>query len=160
MQADREKRRLERPSRSSRPPKSPRRLHGSRRTILVAAAGCALLIWVLSGFLLRALSSGEVLDGTRMSGIALGGQTREQAAALIGGLEPRLVQLSEGNRTVIVRASRAGLVIGGDKSADRAYSAGRSGIGSFLNGPLVLFGGRELEPEYKPVDSKRLALTV
>ncbi|MBK8295107.1 MAG: VanW family protein [Solirubrobacterales bacterium] len=106
------------------------------------------------------MSSGEVLDGTSVNGIEVGGQTRGQATELIGELGSQQVELTEGQRTVTVRAPQAGLVIDAEKSADRAYSAGRSGIGSILKGPLVIFGGRELEPEYNPVDSKRLARTV
>jgi len=136
------------------------RLRGSRRTVLLIAAGLAILIWILSGFLLRALSPGDVLDGTSMGGIELGGQTRERAGELIAGIEPRTVKLSGAGRTFTVRALQAGLVIDVESSTERAHSSGRTGIGAILKGPLSLFGNRELEPEYSPVDSKRLARTV
>lgn len=136
------------------------RSRGSRPTVWLIAAGFALLVWVLSGFLLRALSSGEVLDGTSMSGTGLGGQTRERAAELIAEIEPQTVELSGPRQSFTVRAPQAGLVIDVEGSAERAYSSGRAGIGAILEGPLSLFGDGELEPAYEPVDSKRLARTV
>jgi len=136
------------------------RSRGSRRKVWLLTAGLALLVWVLSGFLLRALSSGEVLDGTSMGGIALGGQTRAEAAGLIAELEPRTVKLSGPQRTFEVRAPQAGLEIDVEGSAERAYSAGRGGIGTILTGPLDLSGDRDLDPAYEPVDPKRLARTV
>ncbi len=124
------------------------------------AAGSVILVWVLSGFLLRAFSSGEVLDGTSMAGIELGGQTRERAAELIGEIEPQTVKLSEGRQTIKVGAPEAGLVIDAESSAERAYSAGRSGVGAIVKGPLINVGERQLKPVFEPVDSKRLTRTV
>lgn len=119
-----------------------------------------ILVWVLSGFLVRAFSSGEILDGTSMAGVELGGESRPAAAKLIDGIEPRVVELEGGPRTLRVRAPQAGLVVDDLASAGSAYSAGRSGLGSILAGPLVLFGDREVEPVYEPVNSKRLDRTV
>lgn len=119
-----------------------------------------MLLWVLSGFAVRAFSSGEVLDGTSMAGIELGGETREGAAELIADAEPQKVKLTGAQETITVRAPQAGLVLDVEGSAESAYSAGRSGIGAILKGPLVLLGDRDLEPTYEPVDSKRLAGTV
>ena len=70
------------------------RSRGSRRKAWLLTAGLALLVWVLSGFLLRALNSGEILDGTSMGGVALGDQTRAQAAELIAEIESQTVELS------------------------------------------------------------------
>lgn len=123
-------------------------------------AGLVLLAWVLSGFLLRALNSGEILDGTSMGGVALGDKTRSQATELIAEIEPPKVELSGPRRTFTVRAPQAGLVIDVEGSVERAYSSGRGGIGAVLAGPLDLSGDRDLEPTYEPVDSKRLARTV
>lgn len=136
------------------------RSRGSRRKAWLLTAGLALLVWVLSGFLLRALNSGEILDGMSMGGVALGDQTRAQAAELIAEIEPQKVELSGPRRTFAVRAPQAGLVIDVEGSAERAYSSGRGGIGAILAGPLDPFGDRDLEPAYEPVDSNRLARTV
>lgn len=136
------------------------RSRGSQRKVWLLAAGLALLVWVLSGFLLRALSSGEVLDGTSMGGIVLGGQTRAQAAEQIAEIEPQTVELLGPRRTFTVRAPQAGLVIDVEGSAERAYSSGRGGIGPILTGPLSLFGDRELQPAYEPVHTERLRRTV
>ena len=136
------------------------RWRGSRRKAWLLTAGLALLVWVLSGFLLRALNSGEILDGTSMGGVALGDQTRAQAAELIAEIESQTVELSGPRRTFAVRAPQAGLVIDVEGSAERAYSSGRGGIGAILAGPLDPFGDRDLEPAYGPVDSRRLARTV
>lgn len=124
------------------------------------AAGCVLLVWVASGLLVRAFNSGVVLKGTSMSGIDLGGKTRIGAAGLIGDLEPQRAKLSGAEETITVRAPKAGMVVDDEASAERAYSAGRSGIGSVLKGPLILFGERDLEPVYEPVREKRLNRTV
>lgn len=150
----------ERGNSPSRRPGPGDRLRGSQRTVLLIAAGFAILIWVLSGFLLRALSPGDVLDGTSMGGIELGGQTRERADELIAGIEPHTLKLSGAGQTFTVRAPQAGLVIDVESSTERACSSGRTGIGAMLKGPLSLFGSRELEPEYSPVDSKRLTRTI
>ncbi len=115
---------------------------------------------MLSGFLVRAFSSGEVLDGTSVAGIELGGETRKDAAELIAGAEPQKVKLTGSQETITVRAPQAGLVVDVEASAEDAYSAGRSGIGAALKGPLVLFAEHELAPTYEPVNSKRLARTV
>ena len=158
MPVDRERRgRSESPS---SPPGPVNRSRSSRRTVWLIAAGFAILVWVLSGFLLRTLSSGEVLDGTSTAGVGLGGQTREGAAELIAEIEPQTAELSGAGQTVTVRAPQAGLVIDVESSAERAYSSGRDGIVAFLEGPLGLFADRELEPAYEPVNSKRLARTV
>ena len=53
-----------------------------------------LVVWVLSGFLLRALNSGEIMDGTRMSGVELGDKTRAQAAELIAEIKQQKVRLT------------------------------------------------------------------
>jgi hypothetical protein len=126
----------------------------------LVAAGFALVAWVLSGFLLRAVSSGEVLDGTSMSGVELGGQTREDAPDLIAEIELPTVELSGPGRSFTVRAPQAGLVIDVEESAERAYSSGRAGTGTIVGGPLYLLGDRELEPAYEPVDTERLRRTV
>ena len=47
-----------------------------------------------------------------------------------------------------------------ESSAERAISSGRGGFGALIAGPLSLFLNRELEPEYEPVNSKRLVRTV
>lgn len=157
MQAERERRRQQR---GSRPPGRLSRLRASKRAVWLIAAAGVVLVWVLSGFMVRAFSAGEVLDGTSVAGIELGGQTREGAAELISRIEPREAELSGAQQTLTVRAPQAGLVIDVDGSADRAYSAGRTGIGAILGGPLAPFIDRELEPDYEPVDSKRLTRTV
>jgi len=157
MQADRERRRREQ---SSRRPGPLDRFRGSKRAIWLTAAGCVVLVWVLSGFLVRAFSSGEILNGTTMSGIELGGQTRGQAADTISEIETAEVELLRARETFTVKAPQAGLVVDVEGSADRAYSSGRSGIGAILKGPLVPFMDRELEPVYEPVNSKRLDRTV
>jgi len=136
------------------------RSRGSRRKVWLLTAGLALLVWVLSGFLLRALNSGEILDGTSMAGVALGNQTRAQATELIAEIEPQAVELSGPRRSFTVRAPQAGLVIDVEGSAERAYSSRPGGIGAILAGPLALSGDRDLEPAYQPVDSKRLTRTV
>ena len=115
---------------------------------------------MLSGFLLRALNSGEILAGTSMGGVALGDKARVQAAGLIAEIKPQTVQLSGPRRTFTIRAPQAGLVIDVDGSVERAYSSGRSGIAAILAGPLVLSGERNLEPTFEPVDSRRLSRTV
>lgn len=157
MQADRERRRREGGSRDPRPHS---RFQISKRATLLIAAGAVVLVWVLSGFLLRAMSSGEVLDGTSMSGTELGGQDREQAAELIAEIKPQKLEMSGGKERFTLRAPQAGLVVDLDDSVERAYSAGRSGFGAILKGPLVMFNDSDLEPAYKPVDAKRLNRTV
>jgi vancomycin resistance protein YoaR len=132
----------------------------SRRTIWLIATGFIVVAWVLSGFVVRALNSGEVLGGTSMGGVDLGGQTRVGAAELIDGIPPRRVTLRTAEESFRVRAPQAGLVVDVGGSAEKAYSAGRSGVGAVLKGPLVLFGDREVEPLYEPVNPKRLTRTV
>ena len=95
-----------------------------------------------------------------MAGIELGGQSREEAAELIAGIEPLSAKLTSARKTFTVRAPQAGLVVDVDESADRAYSSGRSGVGAVLKGPLTFFGERELEVVYGPVNPKRLTRTV
>ncbi len=51
-------------------------------------------------------------------------------------------------------------MIDAESSAERAISSGRGGFGALIAGPLSLFLNRELEPEYEPVNSKRLVRTV
>lgn len=138
----------------------PKRPRISRRAGWLIAAGCVLLVWVLSGFLLRALNSGEVLGGTSMSGVELGGETRDAAAELIAGIEPRRARLTGGGQVMTVGAPQAGLLVDAEASAELAYSAGRSGIGAILKGPLGVFGERDLEVAYGPVEQKRLTRTV
>jgi len=132
----------------------------SPRTFWLITVCCVVLVWVLSGFLLRAFSSGEVLDKTSLGGIELGGRTRPGAAKLIAGITPQKVRLSRDQEEFTIRAPQAGLVIDVESSAERAYSSGRSGIGAILKGPLFLLGERKVEPVFEPVNSRRLARTV
>ncbi|MGB0119415.1 MAG: VanW family protein [Solirubrobacterales bacterium] len=132
----------------------------SRRNAWLIAAACAVLIWVLSGFLLRAFSSGEVLGGTNISGTELGGESRTDAARVIGEMEPESIQLLGSQNEITVRAPQAGLVVDSQSSADRAYSAGRNGVGAILAGPAGLMIDREVKPVYEPVNVKRLNRTV
>ncbi len=157
MQADRERRR----ERRSAPKKRPLdRFRDSRRTVWILAVVGVVLVWVLSGFLLRALSSGEVISGTSMRGVELGGETRVGAAKLIDEIEPARTKLRGGQQTIGVRAPQAGLVIDSTESAERAYEAGRTGVGSILKGPLFLLTDREVDPVYEPIKEKRLSRTV
>ncbi len=119
-----------------------------------------LSAWVLSGVVLRALDSDEIREGTTMSGVPLGGETREAAGELIAETKPRKVKVSGPRRSVTVAAPQAGLTVDVDASVERAYGSGRGGIGPILAGPLDLPGGEDLEPVYEPVDSKRLDRTV
>lgn len=112
---------------------------------------------MLSGLVVRAFSSGEILAGTSMQGVELGGQTRADAIGPIKRIKPQTLKLNGPSRTFTLRAPQAGLVIDPEASADRAYSAGRSGIGALLRGPLVLFSGRQVKPAYRPVNERRLA---
>ncbi|HTU15161.1 MAG TPA: VanW family protein [Solirubrobacterales bacterium] len=157
MQADRERRRRER---ESRPSPGLSRFRGSKRTFWLFTVGGVVVVWVLSGFLIRAFSSGEVLNGTAMSGVQLGGLSRERAADRIADMPPRQVELLRARETFDVRTPQAGLVVDVDGSADRAYEAGRSGVGDILKGPLVPLLNRDLEPAYDPVNTKRLNRTV
>jgi hypothetical protein len=116
--------------------------------------------WVLSGVLLRALESGQVLGGTSMRGVDLGGQTREEAAETIAGLEPVTVELVAPQRSFAVTAPQAGLNVDVDASAERAYSAGRAGVAAIIGGPLFLIGDRDVGPAYEPLESERLRRTV
>jgi hypothetical protein len=126
----------------------------------LAVVGGVALVWVLSGFVVRALNSGEVLRGTSMSGVDLGGQTRVGAADLIERIPPQKATLIGPEESFTVRAPRAGLLVDADGSAKRAYAAGRSGIGAIIKGPLVLVGERDVEPVFEPVNSRRLTRTV
>lgn len=115
---------------------------------------------MISGFALRALDSGKVLDGTSMDGVDLGGQTRVEAANTIEGIPPRATELLGGGESFNVRAPQAGLTVDARESSDQAYDAGRSGIGSILKGPLFLVTDREVEPVFDPINQKRLKRTV
>lgn len=119
-----------------------------------------VVVWILSGFLLRALNSGEVLGGTSMEGIELGGETQAQAARLIKDLAPRQTVLSGGGSEFRIRAPQAGLTVDEDASADRAYEAGRSGVLAFLGGPVPFLSSREVDPVFAPVNEGRLRRTV
>lgn len=118
------------------------------------------MLWVLAGVVVRALDSGEILDGTTVAGVELGGSTEAEAAELIATIEPPAVVLEAPSRSFTIRAPRAGLEIDAEASAERAYAVGRSGVVALLSGPLDLFADRELEPVYRPVDRARLERTV
>ncbi len=115
---------------------------------------------MLTGLLLRGLDSGRVLAGTTVAGVEVGGETREGAAELIAGIEPAAVELLAPRQSFTVKAPRAGLSVDVAGSTERAYGAGRDGIGAILAGPLSVLGEREVEPLYEPVDSRRLRRTV
>ena len=127
---------------------------------MLAIAGVAVAAWVIAGLLLRGLESGEVLSGTTVAGIGVGGETREGAAGLIAEIKPITVELEGPRQSFTVKAPRAGLIVDAEGSAEAAYSAGREGIGPLLGGPLSVLGEREVEPVYEPVDLARLRRTV
>lgn len=160
--ADRARRRAERasaPARSAQ--RGPRAGRSSPRiTRLAVGATLLLVVWLLSGVLLRALESGEILGGTSMGGVDLGGQTREEAAETIAGMEPAAVELVAPQRSFTVRAPQVGFNVDAEASAERAYSAGRAGVGAIIGGPLFLVAEREVEPAYEPLEPERLRRTV
>lgn len=128
--------------------------------MVVAAIGVVVLIWLVSGLLVRAFNSGEILGGTGMRGVDLGGETRDSALGPIGSIQKQKLKLTGPKRTFSIRSRQAGLVIDREASADRAYDAGRSGVGAILAGPLVLALNRDVAPVFKPVNEKRLTRTV
>lgn len=136
------------------------RLLGSRRNTWLLVAACLVLLWVTSGVVLRALDSGKVLGGTSFDGVDLGGQTRVEAARAIEATPPRSTSMTDGQKSFTVRAPRAGLVLDTQATAQDAYSAGRSGIGSIIGGPLFLVTDREVEPVYEPLQERRLKRTI
>ncbi len=113
------------------------------------AAGLALAIWILGGLLLRSLESGSVLAGTSVAAVDVGGESRESAAELIAEIDPVTVEVEAPGRSFEVKAPRAGLTVDAEETADRAYSAGRDGIGAILAGPLFLLGDRDVEPRLR-----------
>ncbi|MCO5316331.1 MAG: VanW family protein, partial [Solirubrobacterales bacterium] len=143
-----------------RRPSPSRRLPVSPRVFWPGLIGAVLLVWTLSGLAVRAFSSGEILPGTSIQGVELGGQTRESAIGPIERIEPQTLKLAGPERTVTIRAPQAGLVIDPVASAERAYSSGRNGVAALLQGPLVLLRDRDLLPVYRPADAKRLASTI
>ncbi len=124
------------------------------------AFACLVLLWVISGFALRALESGKVLDGTSLDGVDLGGQTRVEAAKSIEEIPPHRTELLGAGEKITVRAPQAGLVVDARASAERAYEAGRTGLGSILGGPLFLLTERESDTAFAPVNQRRLNRTV
>ena len=82
-----------------------------------------MAIWILAGFTVRSLNSGEILNGTSLAGLDLGGESRVGAAELIGQSDPQQVELEDGSRTITLRAPQAGLVVDDEASAEEARLA-------------------------------------
>ena len=159
--AERERRRpVRREARAPIPARQTGNGRGGGRRRWLLGLGIPLLTWVLAGLLLRGLESGEVLSGTTVAGVGVGGETREGAAELIAGIEPITVELEGPRQSFTVKAPQAGLTVDAERSAEAAYSAGREGVAALLGGPLSVLGAREVEPIYDPVDSARLRRTV
>lgn len=141
------------------PPRQPRHSSerpGRRRSHWLLAVGMLVAGWVLSGLLLRDLESGSVLAGTSVGGVEVGGKSRQEAAKMIAEGEPVTVEVTGPRKSFEVKAPRAGLTVDAEETAERAYSAGREGVGAILGGPLFLLAEREVEPVYEPVNSAQL----
>ena len=126
------------------------RARPSRRRSRRRRRGLALITLIVvpvtvSDVALRISQAGEIVPGTRMAAIDLGGMSREDAgtalaAASAGG---GTVTLTYGDRRFSVRAREVGLRVDAVASAERAYRDGRRGLWAAVS---ALWGGRDVDP--------------
>ena len=84
-----------------------------------------MLAWLGTALVLRQTHAGEVLPGTEMAGVELGGATGAEVQERLSTAPGSIVTLTHGTRRIEVRGTDAGLDLAA--SAERAMAAGREG---------------------------------
>ncbi len=141
------------------PPKRERR-RPSRRAGALLGIAAVVAIWIVSGLVLRLGASGEILPGTSVAGVDLGGLSRNDATDRIRAMSPETVTLAAESGDFEVRAKQAGLELDLEATVDQAYDAGRTGLGAIVGGPAVMFGERETGLAYEEVQTRKLRATI
>lgn len=133
------------------PHRSPR--HGSRRTAhdrrrrWAVGGAVVVLAWLGTALGLRLIYAGEVLPGTEMAGVALGGMADAEVRERLATAPGSTVTLTHGTRRTVVRGADAGLDL--PASAERVTAAGRDGpLRGLWSSVVSLVKPRVVEPVY------------
>lgn len=125
------------------------------KRLLLAALALALA-WVAIALVLRAAYAGEVLPGTEVAGVDLGGMSAADAERELAGLEPGAVTLTQGQRRFTIEGREVGFRIDVPATAERALQAGRDGgLLDWLASPWLPWSRRDVEAAHDS-DSRRL----
>ena len=125
-----------------------RRTDRSRLAAVLALVGAA---WLLAGVAIRLSNGGQVLPGTTVAGLELGGMGEQEARRRLMRLRSpdRTVTLTYRRRRFTVTSRAAGLAVDPAASARRAVAAGRGGFGALMRAPAAALGfKRRVEPVY------------
>lgn len=140
--------------------------HSGRRRLwrrrLLLGALAVIVVWIGVGLGIRVAYSGEILPGTRVAGIGLGGASPDDARrALASAFSPnRTVTLRYRDRRFSVRARDVGYHIDLGATVARAHRAGREGaLRGLWSAVPSLWAAREVEPVLR-VDRPRLDAVV
>lgn len=138
--------------------------HPGRRRLrrLLVGATAAIVIWIGVGIGIRVAYSGEILPGTRVAGVGLGGASSADARrALAAAFSPRqTVTLRYRDRRFSVRAREVGHRIDLGATVARAHRAGRGGVLRDLWSAVPsLWAARQVEPVIQ-VERRRLDAVV
>jgi vancomycin resistance protein YoaR len=115
-----------------------------------------VLAWLAAALGLRLAYADEVLPGTRMAGVALGGASEAEVRRRLAGAPGTAVTLTHGSTRFPVRGTAAGLDL--RASAEQAMAAGREGpLRGVWSSVAAVLAPRAVEPEYR---SDRAALRV
>jgi len=136
-----------------------RRARGARGAAVLAVVGFA---WAGVAVGLRVVHRDEVLPGTRIAGIDLGGSSRAEARRRLGSVPPerRAAILVHGTRRFAIRARDVGFGVAVAATASRAIEAGRSGPLAGLGSDVTaLVSPRVVTPVYA-ADRRKLAQTI
>ena len=109
------------------------------------------MLWLAAAAAMRLSHRSEVLPGTTMAGLSIGGADRAQVRrSLTGGLvDDRVVTLRFGTRRFVVNGRSVGLRIGLERTVARAMRSGRRGVVEFIATPAAALGlRRQLQPHY------------
>lgn len=126
-----------------------------KRLLLLAALAFAIA-WVAIALALRAGYAGQVLPGTEVAGVDLGGMSAVDTERELAGLEPGAVTLSHGQRRFTIEGREVGFRIDIPSTVERALQAGRDGgLLDWLAGPWLPWSRRDVEAAHE-FDSRRL----
>lgn len=119
-----------------------RRLPMMLRALSVLAA-----LWLASAAVVRVAYRGDVLPGTTIAGVAVGGADAAEARRALAraNLRHRAVVLVSDARRFSVTGADVGLRLDIDRSVERALAAGRGGVLDFIGTPATALGLRRAD---------------
>ena len=118
---------------------------------MVVAIGALVFAWLATAVAVRVIHAGEVLPGTYVEGVALGGASAAESRRRLGAIatDDRVVNLVDRGRRFSIRAGEVGFRLDRDATTRAAMTAGRRGpLAGVVSTVVALVRTRSVAPIY------------